>query len=61
MPKSGLGMAIEHALARWETLEEFLTDGELPLDNNISERAMRGVVMGRKNYLFSGSEVAAQR
>lgn len=61
LPKSGLGTAIDYALARWETLEEFLKDGELPLDNNISERAMRGVVMGRKNYLFFGSEEAAQR
>ena len=48
-------------MARWDTLEEFLTDGNLPLSNNISERAMRGVVMGRNNYLFFGSEDAAQR
>ncbi len=53
LPKSSLGVAIDYALARWGTLEEFLKDGNLPLSNNISERAMRGVVMGRNNYRFS--------
>lgn len=61
LPKSSLGVALDYALARWDTLEEFLKDGNLPLSNNISERAMRGVVMGRNNYLFFGSEAAAQR
>jgi transposase len=56
-----LGQAIGYALGQWNTLEEFLKDGKIPLSNNISERAMRGVVMGRNNYLFFGSETAAQR
>jgi transposase len=61
LPKSSLGVAIHYALGQWETLEVFLDDGNLPLSNNISERAMRGVVMGRNNYLFFGSEEAAKR
>lgn len=59
LPQSALGKAIDYALGRWETLEAFLKDPSLPLTNNISERAMRGVVLGRKNYLFFGSEKAA--
>jgi transposase len=61
VPKSTLGEAIGYALGQWSTLLEFLKDGNLPLSNNISERAMRCVVMGRVNYLFFGSETAAQR
>jgi transposase len=61
LPKSSLGVAIDYTLGQWKTLEEFLKDGNIPLSNNTSERAMRGVVMGRKNYLFFGSEEAAQR
>ena len=61
LPKSSLGKAVDYALGRWDTLEAFLQDGNLPLSNNISERAMRGVVLGRNNYLFFGSEEAAQR
>jgi hypothetical protein len=59
LPQSTLGKAIDYALGRWETLETFLKDPSLPLTNNISERAMRGVVLGRNNYLFFGSEKAA--
>lgn len=61
LPKDLLGEAIGYALPRWAELEEFLKDGNLPLSNNISELAMRGVVLGRKNYLFFGSEESAQR
>lgn len=61
LPQSALGKAIEYALSRWETFEAFLNDGSIPLSNNISERAMRGVVLGRNNYLFFGSEAAAQQ
>jgi transposase len=52
LPQSTLGKAIDYALGRWETLEAFLKDPSLPLTNNISERAMRGMVLGRNNYLF---------
>lgn len=61
LPQSALGKAIEYALSRWDTLEAFLKDASLPLTNNISERAMRGVVLGRTNYMFFGSEAAAQQ
>jgi transposase len=61
LPKDSLGEAIGYALPRWAELEEFLKDGNLPLSNNVSELAMRGVVLGRKNYLFFGSEKSAQR
>jgi len=61
LPKSLIYKAVFYALGQWESLVQFLEDGKIPLSNNISERAMRGVVMGRKNYLFFGSEEAAQR
>jgi transposase len=61
LPQSALGKAIEYALGRWDTLEVFLEDERIPLSNNISERAMRGVVLGRNNYLFFGSEKAARQ
>lgn len=61
LPQSALGKAMEYALSRWDTLEAFLKDASLPLTNNISERAMRGVVLGRTNYMFFGSEAAAQQ
>ena len=61
LPQSALGKAIEYSLSRWDTFEAFLMDASLPLSNNISERAMRSVVLGRNNYMFFGSEKAAQQ
>ncbi len=54
--KSDLAKAIRYALSRLPRLEVYLSDGCLEIDNNAAERAMRGVALGRKNWLFAGSE-----
>lgn len=63
LPESGLGRAIGYMLGLWDGLIAFLDDPRVPLDNNLIERGMRGVVLGRKNHYGSksrrGTEVAA--
>ena len=63
LPKSGLRKAIDYTLGHWKGLTVFLEDPFVPLTNNHTERAMRSVVLGRKNHLGSksqrGTEVAA--
>jgi transposase len=63
LPRSGLGQATEYLLGLWKGLTRFLEDPRIPLDNNAAERALRGVVIGRKNHYGSrskrGTEVAA--
>jgi len=54
--KTPLAAAIRYALTRLKRLRPYLDHGVLELDNNTAERAMRGVAVGRKNYLFMGSE-----
>ena len=54
--KSTLGGAIRYALKRWDALGVYLHDGRVEIDNNIAERAMRPIALGRKNYLFAGSD-----
>jgi transposase len=51
-PKSPIGGAIRYADNQWKQLGVFLSDEHVPLDNNGSERALRRVALGRKNYLF---------
>ena len=58
--KSPLAAAIRHALARIERLLPYLDHGILELDNNAAERGMRAVALGRKNYLFVGSEAGGK-
>lgn len=58
---SGLGKAIDHALKRWPALERYLDDGMFPIDNNAAEQAVRPNCLGKKNWLFTGSERAGQR
>lgn len=53
-PKSYLGGAIQYTLNNWKALNTFLENGRLEIDNNRAERAIKSVVMGRKNYLFMG-------
>lgn len=57
-PKSLLGKAINYALNNWQALCLFLTDARIPLDNNASEQALRIAALGRKNFLFVGTEQA---
>ena len=59
-PKSALGEAIAYTLNRWEDLCVFLTDARIPLDNNASERALRKVALGRKNWMFVGNADAGE-
>lgn len=54
--KSLLAQAMRYALVRWTALTRFLDDGRLEIDNNIAERAIRTVALGRKNWLFAGSD-----
>jgi transposase len=54
-PKSLMGKAIGYTLKEWPKLLIFLTDGRIPIDNNLVENAIRPFVVGRKNWLFSGS------
>ncbi|NMO14211.1 transposase [Pyxidicoccus fallax] len=59
MPKSPLGEALTYLLNQLTPLERFLEDGRLWLDNNLSENALRHQVVGRKNWLFAGSDEGA--
>lgn len=63
LPKSGIRRAVDYMLGHWKSLTVFLEDPFVPLDNNRTERALRGVVVGRKNHYGSrsqrGTEVAA--
>jgi hypothetical protein len=61
LPKSPVGKAITYALNQWEVLVRYADDPILEIDNNISERTLRMVVIGRKNYMFAGSEAGAWR
>lgn len=56
LPRSKLGDAIGYLERDWEALTAFTRDGDLPIDNNAVERAIRPVALGRKNWLFAGSE-----
>jgi transposase len=61
LPRSALGDAVAYTRNQWANLTRFLDDGRLPLDNNASERAVRGVAVGRKNWLFAGGEEGGHR
>jgi transposase len=59
--KTALGKAFRCALGRWEALTCFATDGRLRMDNNLSERLLRGVAITRKNFMFVGSDRGGDR
>jgi hypothetical protein len=59
--KSELAEAFRYTIKRQDALTRFLTDGRLEVDNNIAENAMRGISLGRKNYLFAGSDAGGDR
>jgi transposase len=60
LPRGAMGEAINYALGQWDELNLFLTDPHLPIDNNASERALRVAALGRKNFLFVGTDHAGE-
>ena len=59
-PKSAMGKAVGYAIKNWKSLTRFLEDPKLRLDNNLSERMLRIIALGRKNFLFVGNEQAGK-
>jgi transposase len=60
LPKSPLGQAIGYALNQWEALERYLEQGYLAIDNNLSERTLRAIALGRNNWGVIGSETGGR-
>lgn len=58
-PKAALGRALHYLDREWQRLIRYMDDGELPIDNNRCENAIRPFVIGRKNWLFSNSQQGA--
>jgi transposase len=58
--KSDTAVAIRYALSRWRALTRYLDDGRIEMDNSAAERALRTVALGRKNYLFAGSDAGGE-
>lgn len=59
--KSELAKAARYSLARWQALTRYVDDGRIEIDNSAAERALRGVALGRNNYLFMGSDEGGER
>ena len=60
-PKSAIGKALAYSINRWRALTCYIDDGWLNIDNNPVENAVRGIALGRKNWLFAGSESGGHR
>ena len=59
--KSDLALAMRYGLSRWAALTRYINNGRLEIDNNAAERSIRGIALGRKNYLFAGSDKGGNR
>ena len=59
--KSEIAQAIGYSLVRWTALTRYADDGRIEIDNSAAERALRGVALGRNNYLFMGSDAGGER
>ena len=59
--KSDLAKAILYSLKRWVALTRYADDGRIEMDNNAAERESRAVALGRKNWLFAGSDAGGDR
>ena len=59
--KTDLAKALQYALSRWDALGRFAADGRLAIDNDAAERALRGIAVTRKNFLFLGSDTGGER
>jgi transposase len=60
VPKTPIADAINYALNQWSALTVYITDGDLAIDNNAAERAIKPFAIGRKNWLFFGSDHGGQ-
>lgn len=61
LPDMAIGKAFSYAIKRWDKLSDYVNHGEVEIDNNLVENSIRPLALGRKNYLFAGSEESAQR
>jgi hypothetical protein len=61
LPKSPLGDAVRYLTNQWAALQRYVEDGRLAIDNNPAENQLRGIAVGRKNWLFAGSLEGAHR
>jgi len=61
LPKSPIGQAVNYARGQWIALNQYTEDGDLDIDNNLAERVLRTVAIGRRNWLFAGSDAGAGR
>jgi len=61
LPQSPLGTALDYALGQWPTLEVYLAEGRVEIDNNLVENAIRPTALGKKNWLFVGEADAGER
>jgi hypothetical protein len=59
--KTEVAKAMRYALGRWTALSRYVDDGTLEIDNNAAERSIRGIALGRKNWLFAGSDAGGER
>jgi transposase len=59
-PRGSLSLALGYALGQWAALVRYTTDGRLEIDNNRAENVLRGIALGRKNYLFAGSDTGGE-
>src|SRR3546814_7009970 len=60
-PKSAMAKALAYGRKRWDALTRYLDEGTAEIDNNIAERAIRSIAIGRKNWLFAGSKAGGER
>lgn len=61
LPKSPIGLALQYAHNQWTALTRYLENGSLEIDNNRAERALRAIAIGRKNWIFAGSDEGGRR
>src|ERR1700732_3226211 len=61
LPKGSMGKAVNYALGQWESLEVYLKEPEIEIDNNLVENAIRPTALGKKNWLFFGDAEAGER
>lgn len=61
LPKEPITQALNYLNNHWDALFRFLDDGRIPIDNNLAERMLKAIAIGRKNYLFAGNDDAARR